>query len=504
MPGYGNYIAKMTAKLLIGDVRIRLRELAANSVHCVITSPPYLGLRDYHIPPQIWDGSPDCQHEWGNELIRQNAHHAGETNPGKEAYTKEAGAWSNLRGQFCQICGAWLGSLGLEPSVELYIQHLVGIFREVKRVLRPDGVVFLNCGDSYYSGNVKSYGTSSNQMKPLDLMGIPTRLAEALQADGWYRRSDIIWHKFCPMPESISGWRWERHRVKADDNSKEISQRYMKEAAKGMPGKKALSSLAHMVPVKWIPCPGCPQCVNNDGLILKRNAWRPTRAYDYIFMLTKTDKYFSDQEAVRESQKDISQCRSTKVQATSPDNIEDRRIGFEKYGRYAEVPGGRNPRNVQIFTSEGGFKEEHFATFPPGLPMWCIKAATSERGVCPQCRAPWARILEPSAEYAEKLTNNSTQWYSGKGKVDLHSGNSYSGITADYRILGWKATCQCNAGEPIPATVLDPFSGAGTTGIAACRLERSYIGIDISEKYTKMAKRRIEAEAPLLNKVEIC
>lgn len=250
--------------ILQGHVLDRLRELPDESVQCVVTSPPYWGLRDYGIEPQVWGGDEGCGHEWEEHL--QNTKH-----PNNPSNMPNTGANLMLQGtalrtgkpiktDFCRLCNAWRGSYGLEPTIELYVQHTVEIFREVRRVLRKDGVCFLNLGDSYAStppgkcvDPFATSGLSTNKkrnkeivremcrlrpernlgsLKPKDLCGIPWRVALALQADGWFLRSDIIWAKANPMPESVTD--------------------------------------------------------------------RPTRAHEYIFLLTKSQKYFWDAEAIKE------------------------------------------------------------------------------------------------------------------------------------------------------------------------------------------------------------
>src|SRR5262245_26754765 len=247
----------MTWRLLPGDVLERLAELEAESVQTVFTSPPYWGLRDYGTEPGVWGGDPACAHEWGEERGRsmgggvgsgtlQGTQH-GELNGGDVRFSSSSSS--------CP-CGAWRGCLGLEPTPELYVAHLVTVFRAVRRVLRPDGTVWLNLGDSYATGagrvgehpgggaqgeawRERGAMTSPNRLpipglKPKDLVGIPWRVAFALQADGWWLRSDIIWAKPNPMPESITD--------------------------------------------------------------------RPTKAHEYIFLLAKAERYYYDAEAIKEPQ----------------------------------------------------------------------------------------------------------------------------------------------------------------------------------------------------------
>ena len=170
-----------TVTILQGHVIDKLRELPENSVHCVITSVPYWGLRDYGTEPQIWDGKKTCtcdysikdlkkdmsaltkslvvchkcggcQHEWGDEIITDGRKYNSERDGNGVGQSQESQGRSAIKGQFCKICNAWRGSYGLEPTIELYVQHTVEIFRAVRRVLYPTGVLLLNLGDSYYGG----------------------------------------------------------------------------------------------------------------------------------------------------------------------------------------------------------------------------------------------------------------------------------------------------------------------------------------------------------------
>ena len=198
----------------------RTLPLSDGSVHCVVTSPPYFGLRDYGLEPSIWGGDSDHKHEWG-EPIRgksQSGSLNGSTLQGASPGSERRPEWES---QFCN-CGAWLGGLGLEPTPDLFIEHLVLIMREVRRVLRDDGTLWLNLGDSYASdgkwggstggkhatqlhgGTGVGRGRRQTGLKHKDLVGIPWRTAIALQSDGWYLRRDVVWSKANPMPESVT------------------------------------------------------------------------------------------------------------------------------------------------------------------------------------------------------------------------------------------------------------------------------------------------------------
>ena len=295
----------------IGDCLEVLRTLESGSVQCCVTSPPYWGLRDYGVE----------------------------------------------------------GQLGLEKTPDEYVAKMVDVFREVRRVLRDDGTLWLNLGDSY-AANVKgSGGQNSKQptnagsfydakfdlgtLKPKDLVGIPWRVAFALQADGWYLRQDIIWHKPNPMPESVRD--------------------------------------------------------------------RCTKAHEYIFLMSKSERYYFDSVAMREKAK----------REGSTNNSRETHREYAMHRVYT-VSEYRNRRSVWTVSTQP-FKGAHFATFPPKLIEPCILA-----------------------------------------------------------------------GSKLGDTVIDPFNGAGTTGLVAHRHGREYVGIELNPEYAAIAEERIRAErdkTPLLEAV---
>lgn len=178
--------------LLEGDVLDRLRDLPEASVQCCVTSPPYWGLRDYGTR-RWFDADPGCTHQ---DLIEHKPHHPGQVEQTKWKSAEAAGKGQTATTHSCRQCGGWYGQLGLEPTFQGYIQHLVAVFEEVRRVLRPDGTLWLNLGDSYA-------GPHTEGLKPKDLIGIPWRVAFALQDAGWWLRSDVVWDKPNAMPESV-------------------------------------------------------------------------------------------------------------------------------------------------------------------------------------------------------------------------------------------------------------------------------------------------------------
>lgn len=315
----------MTIRIINADVMDGLRQLEDESVHCVVTSPPYWGLRDYGVDGQI----------------------------------------------------------GLEATPEAFVAKMVDVFREVRRVLRKDGTCWVNLGDSYAStpsGAMRSSGldggTATQQafrlatasktvpagLKHKDLIGIPWRVAFALQADGWWLRSDIIWAKPNPMPESVTD--------------------------------------------------------------------RPTKAHEYVFLLAKSERYYYDAEAIKEACSPTSHGSPNVNVGWKNTAINDPKGPLGKWTA-EDKENGRNKRTVWTVATSP-FAEAHFATFPPDL-------------------------IEPMIK----------------------------------------------AGCPVGGTVLDPFSGAGTTCLVADRLQRNGIGVELNPEYAAMSERRIRGDAGMFAQLEV-
>lgn len=286
-------------RIFNGDCREVLKSLPDNSVQCCVTSPPYWGLRDYGTAD--WEGGdPECEHsismptKWndpkrGTQVLRPEV-----ANRGGDAST-------------CHNCGATRidQQIGLEQSPDEFVAEMVAVFREVRRVLKDDGTLWLNLGDSYAGNNSRAsnggragFGTPretvtnriADGLKPKDLVGIPWRVALALQADGWYLRQDIIWHKPNPMPESVKD--------------------------------------------------------------------RCTKAHEYIFLLSKSQHYYFDSEAIKEP---------------SVKSLE----GRSSAGDIGEF---KNKRSVWTVPTRP-YKGAHFASFPPDLIQPCIVAGAPKGGV---------------------------------------------------------------------------------------------------------------------------
>ena len=325
----------MTVTLLQGDCLEVLARLPAGSVQTCVTSPPYYGLRDYGTAS--WEGG------------EAGCNHLGEPVPTRAGFNERYfGIKSSadnkqdaLRKPFkqaCAKCGAVRidDQIGLEDTPEAYVTKLVAVFREVRRVLKDDGTLWLNIGDSYwnstfiresssdgwankgdenydkyYAGNGGGVGvgggkrrsTKHPELKPKDLIGIPWLLAFALRADGWWLRSEIIWHKPNPMPENVTD--------------------------------------------------------------------RPTKSHEQIFLLTKSAQYFYDAEAIAEKTEQIRGARPFGGAGNGKQN-HDRNDYL-----YSGDNGTRNKRDVWVVTTQP-YPEAHFATFPPDLIEPCILAGSRE------------------------------------------------------------------------------------------------------------------------------
>ena len=506
-----------------------MSELPDDSIQMVCTSPPYWGLRNYAGEQElIWNSRNGCQHEWGDAIIRKNRGSVGATVT-VGANKRELQGNSTNQGNTCSACGAWRGAFGHEPTPELYIQHSVEILRDVRRVLRPDGVVWWNIGDSYSGswgdyvapGSVKHQGQSPSRwerpsydkyhqrpptaahhpvIKSKDLCLIPQRLAIALQEDGWWVRSLIIWNKTNPMPESVNGWRWERHRVKVKAQPQERSQkaRLGQLQDEGWTRPDNIGGV-YIQRAEFIDCPGCPKCSPNDGYVLRKGSWRPTESHEYILMLAKSDNYYCNMEAVREPSISTdfgSDQRDTSIthgMGSGNSGINEAKRRARENGTF----GGRNLRSVWTFPTRP-FPGAHFAVFPEKLPELCIKAATPEVGVCAKCGAPWARVINHHrpADYDPGVVDENYAGQASKASGTDGTNRPLSKMFQDslgssIETIGWKPTCRCGTDDRVPATVLDPFCGAGTTLLVALRLGRSAVGYDLAAQYLEMTRERL-------------
>ena len=499
----------------------RALPLPDESVHMVVTSPPYLGLRNYGIADAI----------------------------------------------------------GLEATVEDYVAALVTTFREVWRVLRPDGACWLNLGDSYAGSGkgMNADGTHSDGPKqatnrgslnvpirskqvgrgpgsdrwgggdwsvaglaPKNLLLVPARVAIALQADGWWVRSDIVWNKPNPMRESVQDRPTRSHEfvfllTKSGTPTFWTHRDRPGTRVQPEPDYRWLDQAGGVEyaaePPQWseelIDCPDC----RGAGWVEVRQG--QISMFDGIPALTLTcsrcnyldaempgqvprwkrvnlwqgHDYFYDPDAVRTEAKDpadalrrISQPNdNNKSVATKERNglgtrtdkqrgHSRRHAGFN--GRWDAMPKaaqqamGANLLSVWTMATQP-FSGAHFATFPEALPGTCILAGTSQRGVCAECGAPWARVSEGTGHInrreAAHVPNNTPSKTDSTGWKPTRVGT-----------LCWRPTCDHDA-PVLPAIVLDPFAGSGTTLAVAQRLGRRAVGVDLNPDYLEMASKRIGA-----------
>jgi DNA modification methylase len=481
--------------LMFGDAVTRLKELPDNSVDLCVTSPPYYGLRNY--------------------------------------------------------LGAD-GQIGLEQTPKAYVDHLVSVFAEVRRVLKPSGCFFLNIGDSYNSGSQFNNGKGANSqlagskkiyreetegkkwpggrkmlkdgLKHKDLIGIPWMLAFALRDEGWYLRCDCIWAK------SISG-------------QKTVESQVREAAVNSGLNDEQVQALMQSLDLYVGTC--MPEAVKD----------RPTRSHEYVFMLTKSDKYFYDIESAKEESKFYGKDKRSgkgniryegkRTQASAKENGQESFVtvnatrnmrsvwaispkGFsgKKFMIDFEVDGVGYTKDPKCPRHSSGFKDDpctcspaetdHFAVFPESLIEPLILAGSGKVGCCPHCLKPWQRVTEEKTKstYKQTLEAAGTTYQEMKSEAEKNGitpgnvGNTHAPGRRGEQYVGkiletlrWEPNCDCVAKlnltetpEPIPSVVLDPFSGSGTTGVVSVRNGRDYIGIDINAAYIELSRRRILSE----------
>ncbi len=453
-----------------GDAIKVMRGLPAGSVHCCVTSPPYWALRSY----------------------------LADDHPKKKA------------------------ELGLEKTPGEYVERLVKYFRAVKRLLRKDGSLWLNLGDSYATGAGKvstapgggkqgeifkrHFGkntaspaaqsrTQPNRMplpgfKPKDMVGIPWMVAFVLRADGWYLRSEIIWNKPNPMPESVTDRPTKTHEVIFLFSR---SPRYyydaeaIKEEVTGNAHDRGngVNPKAQNVPRGWDTGPG-----DHHG---KAGRYRPKQNASFCGTVTNPVSRRNKRSVWTVAKKPygVEACLACR---RVYDGAEYRRL------RRAEVDG-----EVRVYCACGAHDQwkSHYATFPPKLILPCILAGTSERGCCPKCGAPWLRVMEKGSASHEAAADSAHAKRTNANRIALLREASRSAgaeYADDSKTVGWKPSCRCGAEanklqETEPCVVLDPFAGSGTTGQVARETGRKAILIELNfDDVDLLIKKRFKQE----------
>lgn len=450
-------------QIFVGDCMDGMRKWPNGFVQSVVTSPPYFWQRQY-----LPDGHPD---------------HARE--------------------------------IGREPTAEGFIATMVTVFREVRRIMRDDGVLFLNLGDSYaddtkwggktggkhVSGlhgttavrsrrgtdNDPKRGAANGQPKRRTESGmlnnIPHRVAEALRQDGWNWRMTIIWGKKSPMPESQRGPRWERCGTK-EKTPREFKGHDRLQQSRDATGKQFASPT-------FIPCSGCEKCAPNGGLIYRKGKGRCTTAHEYVFVFSKTPNYFWDSVASAEPVSGNAHSRGSgvnpKVASIDPGNHKDRPKQNASFSAAVnELVDRRNPRSVWLLSTEGE-KKKHYATFPSELVRRCLVAGCSAGGCCAHCGKPWAPIVERDRIPTRPGDNHKATLY-GKSEANTDAKRHIS-IS---RCLGYRAACNCPAHEPARQIVFDPFSGMCTVQQTARQLGHDWLGTELSPIYAADGIPRID------------
>lgn len=344
------------------------------------------------------------------------------------------------------------GQIGMEATPAEFVATLVDVFEGVRRVLRPDGVLFVNLGDSYsgsgkgpssQNGLTKQHSSvgplieaktpSIEGVRPKSLFLIPQRFAIAMQDAGWIVRQEIVWAKRAPMPESVRD-----------------------------------------------------RCTS---------AWEP------IYMFTKEGRYYWDQDAVRQPNVSADDARNRPDYTPNRErNVGGRSDGYTSaHGAMGWNAAGANLRNVWDLSPEPS-RENHYAAFPTEIPRRCILAATSEKGACADCGAPWARVVEREPGFeARRVTDGGLRGRRTGAAID----SEYRGVGfTRSETTGWRPTCTHDA-PVVPCVVLDPFLGSGTTALVADQLGRNAIGIELNAEYVEISRRRIAGDAPMFADVVV-
>lgn len=447
-------------RLMVGDARTRLLELPAGSAQVCVTSPPYFGLRHYQ--PTSWDGgSSECDHAPAIDdaisamrVRRRKGWSGGPINPHAESAIRA------YRGT-CPDCGATekaSAEVGRELTEEEYLGSLWAVFDAVAHVLRDDGVLWVNLGDSS-AGSGKGpqgkagmpgdqgrrqgfIGTGSPYIghdKPKDQLGMPWKFAEGMKARGWYWRDTLIWLKDAPTPKSYKD--------------------------------------------------------------------RFTDSWEPVFQFTKSAHYYWDYFAAREPaiQGDGGFRNRRNILRPRPDPVD-----WDYCPACDGFYQGQGRKHIKRVLRDDGSSERlcpsclapmlsHTAAYPEDLPRELITPAVSEHGACAACLAPFARVTTRTAAEHNPASARERVAATG-GAIGGGTVNSTLGVTAGVKLehVGWAPTCDhfpengsSTGPGVVSCTVLDPFSGSGTTALAARNLGLRAIGCELFPDYARASVHRV-------------
>jgi len=478
----------MVVDIRIGHVLDKLRAMPDESVHMVWTSPPYWGLRTYGTEPQVWGGEPGCAHQFGEAQVIDHS----QKMAGEDKSTLQGGKQNQRAAQFvvqshtCRHCGAWRGEHGLEPTIDLWLQHELQIFREVWRVLRRDGTLWVNIGDAYATqvngrsaAEQKRVGTDNRtfrdkpvntiggKLKPKDRLMMPGRLSIALQEDGWWLRDEIVWYKKNPMPSSVRDRTTPAHEMIYLLSRAPV---YFYDDVAGEEPITESSAQRYAQPTIDQQTGGAKQDAYEAGFTGMRS--RSRRPNEIIKDLAKRQPSGWDRAAGAHSVVDL--------------NYGERQPPKNGNSEWSS----RRKRSVWPLALEP-YAGAHFATAPTKIVEPCVLMSTSARGVCPDCGAPWERVV---------VMQRTTGWRPTCSCYDAYYRTMPKARAAEKRRRrdlwpeGWWARVRARPGGTwpvVPATVLDPFGGAGTTGLVANSLGRNAILIELNPTYAGMARTRL-------------
>jgi len=481
------------------DVLEGLKQLADESVDCVITSPPYWALRDYgDSVSTVWDGRENCEHDWKTKSIDLGR---GSRNKSEKQTSNSGSMVFESKSDLCVLCGAWRGQLGLEPTFDLYLKHLLAIFVEVKRVLKKSGSVWVNIGDTFSGApasgqqdNVGQEGSIVRQDKVTKLpdkclVGVPERFMLGMIDNGWILRNKIVWHKPNCMPSSA------RDRFTVDfepiyffvkskryyfDMPREPAQEWgtrdrtdgkyktvgLANGLVGRPAELGRSartvwkittqpfSEAHFAtfPEELVKKPllaGCPEFVCKSCGKPREKIMKPTEEYD---------KYLK------------------------PHRVND--VDKQKIGNYL-----KEWRDRKGLSSNDVAK--HFPSETGGI-TGCVW--NWENGKNIPTIEEWGRLKEVlgfDAQYDKVISEFSTQEIEYNWEKSVSSHHSVD-ITLNRKesFVGW-SDCGCNAGWN-GGVVLDPFMGSGTVALVARKNSRQFIGFELNKEYVEIANKRLK------------